>query len=163
MKKMTSPYCGTVMTPLGLVYVGSDGDAVTEVYFTEEPVNSSTSCAVVDRALEQLKEYFAGERQHFDLPLAAEGTAFQQSVWSQLQAIPYGQLASYKDVAHAVDNPKGVRAVGMANNRNPISIVIPCHRVVGSNGSLTGYGGGLDKKEWLIALEKAHSGPELHG
>ncbi|WP_244596046.1 methylated-DNA--[protein]-cysteine S-methyltransferase [Pseudidiomarina aestuarii] len=162
MKKMTSLYCGTVMTPLGLVYVGSDGVAVTEVYFTDEPVNSTAACEVVDRALQQLKEYFAGERQHFDLPLTAQGTAFQQSVWRQLRAIPYGQLASYKDIAQAVDNPKGVRAVGMANNRNPISIVIPCHRVVGSNGSLTGYGGGLDKKEWLIALEKAHSDAELH-
>lgn len=162
MQKMTSPYCGTVRTPLGLVYVGSDGDAVTEVYFTDTPPASATSCAVVDQALQQLKEYFAGQRQHFDLPLHAQGTAFQQSVWRQLQAIPYGQLASYKDVAQAVDNPKGVRAVGMANNRNPISIVIPCHRVVGSNGSLTGYGGGLDKKEWLIELEQSHARNAAH-
>ncbi|HET8816417.1 MAG TPA: methylated-DNA--[protein]-cysteine S-methyltransferase [Pseudidiomarina sp.] len=157
MKKMTSPYFGTVMTPLGLVYVGSNGDAVTEVYFTDTPTASASSCTVVQQALQQLKEYFAGQRKHFNLPLHARGTAFQQSVWQQLQEIPYGQLASYKDVAHAIDNPKGVRAVGMANNRNPISIVIPCHRVVGTNGSLTGYGGGLDKKEWLIALERSHT------
>lgn len=159
---MTSHYSGTVTTPLGLVYVGSDGDSVTEVYFTETNTTESQSCPVVDQALQQLKEYFAGQRQHFDLPLNAQGTAFQQAVWQQLQKIPYGQLASYKDVALAVDNPKGVRAVGMANNRNPISIIIPCHRVIGTNGSLTGYGGGLDKKQWLLALEKSqisHSAP----
>jgi methylated-DNA-[protein]-cysteine S-methyltransferase len=103
----------------------------------------------------QLRAYFKGELKQFDLPLAPVGTAFQLKVWQALRAIPYGALASYKRIAEAVGNPRAVRAVGAANGRNPIPIIIPCHRVVGSDGSLTGFGGGLETKRRLIDLERS--------
>ncbi|MGE0625905.1 MAG: methylated-DNA--[protein]-cysteine S-methyltransferase [Pseudomonadales bacterium] len=106
----------------------------------------------------QLTEYFEGARQTFDLPLAPEATPFQARVLAALREIPYGETRSYKDVAVAVGNPKAVRAVGGANGSNPIPIVIPCHRVIGSNGTLTGFGGGLDTKRFLLDLERRHSG-----
>ena len=105
-------------------------------------------------AFKQLDEYLTGKRRDFDLPLAPEGTDFQRGVWRTLQTIPYGQTRSYKQLAEAADCPNGYRAVGMANNRNPLPLLIPCHRVVGKNGSLVGYGGGLPVKERLLALEK---------
>ncbi|UJF15363.1 methylated-DNA--[protein]-cysteine S-methyltransferase [Jeotgalibaca sp. MA1X17-3] len=101
----------------------------------------------------QMEEYFKGERHTFDIPMDTHGTPFQQQVWLELQRIPYGEVRTYKEIAAAIDNPKAVRAVGMANNRNPISIMTPCHRVIGSNGSLVGYAGGLDVKEFLLNLE----------
>jgi methylated-DNA-[protein]-cysteine S-methyltransferase len=101
----------------------------------------------------QLEEYFAGERREFELELAPNGTPFQLSVWRALRAIPYGETASYGEVADAVGQPGAARAVGGANNRNPIAIVVPCHRVIGASGSLTGYGGGLPRKQQLLALE----------
>ncbi|PTX63310.1 methylated-DNA-[protein]-cysteine S-methyltransferase [Melghirimyces profundicolus] len=104
---------------------------------------------------QQLNEYFEGNRRRFDVPVDLYGTAFQKLVWQQLQTIPYGEVRSYKDVAQAMGAPKAVRAVGGANNRNPVSIIVPCHRVVGSNGSLVGYGGGLEIKEFLLGLEGA--------
>jgi len=102
----------------------------------------------------QLRAYFKRELKHFDLPLAPVGTPFQLKVWQALRAIPYGALASYKNIAQAVGNPMAVRAVGAANGRNPIPIIIPCHRVIGSDGSLTGFGGGLETKKRLIDLER---------
>lgn len=108
-------------------------------------------------AASQLQSYFAGKRKNFTIPLLLAGTSFQLSVWACLRDIPYGQTRTYKSVAEAIGRPKAVRAVGMANNRNPIPIVIPCHRVIGSNGSLVGYGGGLDKKERLLRLENGAS------
>ena len=104
---------------------------------------------------EQLQAYFERRLTRFDLPLAPEGTPFQLAVWQALLEIPYGELVSYKDIAEAVGRPKAVRAVGGANGKNPIPIIVPCHRVVGSNGSLTGFGGGLDTKKRLIALESS--------
>ena len=112
-------------------------------------------------AADQLEAYFAGERTRFDLPLAARGSAFQQRVWAALQTIPYAQTVSYGELAKRVGSPGGARAVGLANGRNPIGIVIPCHRVVGSSGNLTGYGGGLDRKKKLLDLELAVSGVAL--
>ena len=106
----------------------------------------------------QLKEYFEGQRRDFELVLAPDATPFQAGVLEALQKIPYGETRSYLDVAQAVGNPKAVRAVGGANGNNPIAIVIPCHRVIGSNGSLTGFGGGLDNKRFLLDLERRHSG-----
>ena len=109
----------------------------------------------VSRGVEgQLREYFGGHRAQFDLPLAPEGTAFQRTVWRHLQDIPYGETISYGELAKRVGNPKASRAVGAANGQNPIPIVIPCHRVIGSNGKLTGFGGGLPTKEALLAIEK---------
>ena len=97
----------------------------------------------------QLDEYFAGSRKEFDIPLKLYGTEFQIKVWKALEVIPYGETKSYKDIAICIDNPKGCRAVGLANNRNPIPIIIPCHRVIGANGKLVGYGGGIDKKSFF--------------
>jgi O-6-methylguanine DNA methyltransferase len=105
-------------------------------------------------AIKQLDEYFVGNRIHFDLPLSLKGTPFQMKVWQSLREIPYGETKSYKEIAQMIGNPKAVRAVGSANNQNPVPIVIPCHRVIGTSGSLVGYGGGLDKKEILLSLEK---------
>lgn len=112
-------------------------------------------------AAEQLGAYFAGELTTFDLPLAPLGSAFQQRVWAALQEIPFGETESYGDLAERIGSPGAARAVGLANGKNPIGIVIPCHRVVGSNGSLTGYGGGLDRKRQLLDLELAVSGAAL--
>lgn len=111
---------------------------------------------LLSKAFMQLEEYFAGRRRTFDLPLKPEGTPFMRQVWQALLTVPYAHTASYKDIAEAIGNPKACRAVGMANNRNPIAIVIPCHRIVGSNGALVGYGGGLDLKERLLELERAY-------
>nr|WP_090890519.1 methylated-DNA--[protein]-cysteine S-methyltransferase [Evansella caseinilytica] len=106
-------------------------------------------------ALQQLQQYFQGERAAFDLPLDLIGTKFQTLVWNKIREIPYGQTKSYKNIAMEIGAPKAVRAIGGANNQNPIPIIIPCHRVIGSNGSMVGYGGGLDKKEYLLRLEGA--------
>jgi methylated-DNA-[protein]-cysteine S-methyltransferase len=110
------------------------------------------------RVRRQLDEYFAGARRVFDVPLAPDGTDFQRAVWHALLTIPYGETCSYKEIALRIDQPKALRAVGAANGANPIPIIIPCHRVVGSDGSLTGFGGGLDSKRWLLDLERSHSG-----
>ena len=110
---------------------------------------------VIKETYRQLSEYFAGKRDSFDIPIKTQGTDFQEKVWNALKQIPYGETRSYKEIAIAIGKPKAMRAVGMANNRNPIMIVIPCHRVIGANGQLIGYGGGLDVKEKLLTLEKA--------
>ena len=111
--------------------------------------------SLIKEAYRQLSEYLIGERKSFDLPLNPRGTVFQQQVWKALCDIPYGETRSYKQIAEAIGNPKAVRAVGMANNRNPLLIVVPCHRVIGANGKLVGYGAGIDKKEFLLKLEKS--------
>jgi O-6-methylguanine DNA methyltransferase len=121
------------------------------VRFTE----SASAICVYAR---QLQEYFAGQRRHFDFPLDLRGTGFQLACWQALLAIPYGETRSYADIARAVGRPQGFRAVGMANNRNPVAIVVPCHRVIASDGSLCGYGGGLEIKRKLLELEGALSG-----
>ena len=110
--------------------------------------------AALRKVVHQLRAYFAGELESFDLDLAPEGTPFQQKVWSELLKIPYGETISYGELARRIGNPSASRAVGLANGSNPIPIIIPCHRVIGSNGKLTGYGGGLPIKEKLLALEK---------
>jgi len=122
-------------------------DAVIENFFQKET-------PLLKKAVEQLEDYFKGTLKEFDLPLAPNGTKFQQSVWRALQDIPYGETKSYGEVARSIGNPKAARAVGMANNRNPIAIFIQCHRVIGVNGKLVGYGGGIDIKEILLGLEK---------
>lgn len=108
---------------------------------------------IVHEAIQQLKQYFNGTRTSFQLPLDLRGTPFQLKVWEELQQIPYGRTVSYKKIAELIGRPKAVRAIGGANNQNPLPIIVPCHRVVGSNGALVGYGGGLDKKEYLLNLE----------
>lgn len=119
----------------------------------EKPEWTEKRTDLLAEAEKQLKEYFHGERREFRLPLAPEGTNFQRKVWAALQTIPYGETRSYKEIAAQTGNEKACRAVGMANHRNPIGIFIPCHRVIGSSGKLTGYAGGLDKKKLLLELE----------
>jgi O-6-methylguanine DNA methyltransferase len=126
-----------------------------------EPDQGGRDVEPFKAAADQLDAYFAGERTTFDLPLAPRGSDFQQRVWAALLGIPYGATESYGDLAQRIGSPGAARAVGLANGKNPIGIVIPCHRVVGSNGSLTGYGGGLDRKRQLLDLERAVSGAAL--
>ena len=144
-------------TRIGKVGIIDNGNSITEIYFANDQdakeVNTRET-PLIKEAAKQLKEYFEGKRQDFNLPLDPKGTTFQKNVWKALQAIPYGATWSYKQVAEKVNSPKAYRAVGMANNKNPISIVIPCHRVIGANGKLVGYGGGLDIKEHLLSMEK---------
>jgi len=123
--------------------------------------DTGTADAPLREAARQLGEYFAGRRTEFDLPLALEGTLFQRRVWDALRQIPYGETISYGELARRIGRPTAVRAVGLANGRNPIGIVVPCHRVVGSDGSLTGYGGGLERKQFLLGFER-HVKAGLH-
>lgn len=140
---------------IGTILISEDGVGITKVHFVgdEERVEEERSPLLLE-AERQLKEYFLGERKVFELPLSLEGTEFQKKVWEQLLKIPYGETRSYGQIAAAAGNAKAGRAVGMANNRNRIAIVIPCHRVIGADGSLTGYGGGLDIKRFLLELER---------
>lgn len=142
-------------TPLGSMTAVEKGGALAVLSFGGTPEGNEAPTPLLAETERQLAEYFSGERRVFSLPLAPEGTAFQRRVWAVLLEIPYGETLSYGEVARRVGNPKATRAVGMANNRNPIAIVIPCHRVVGADGSLTGYAGGLAAKERLLALEQA--------
>jgi methylated-DNA-[protein]-cysteine S-methyltransferase len=114
---------------------------------------ASDSHPILQQAVTEFDEYFAGKRTKFEVPTDAQGTDFQKQVWKMLKTIPFGETWSYQDLAIAIDNPKAVRAVGLANGKNPISIIVPCHRVIGKNGKLTGYAGGIDKKEKLLVLE----------
>jgi len=123
----------------------------------EMPGRECAANPLVARAIAQLRAYFAGELRDFDLPLDMEGTAFQKRVWAELRRIPYGETRSYGEIAHAISAPKAVRAVGAANGRNPIPIVVPCHRVIGAGGNLVGYGGGLPLKRFLLDLEARHA------
>lgn len=139
-------------TPLGRLALTGTDDALTGLTLRPDREDSAPN-PFLERAAAEIAEYFTGSRRTFDLPLAPEGTEFQKKVWAALCAIPYGETRSYGQIAAAVGNPKGARAVGMACNRNPIGIVIPCHRVVGADGALTGYFGGLDLKAALLRLE----------
>ncbi len=146
-------------TSAGTVRVVEEDGTIVQVGVLQEYAPVTKDCIAQEtelllRAKGQLEEYFAGTRKTFDLPLHAKGTAFQQKVWEQLQLIPYGETRSYGQIAAAIGNPNASRAVGGANNKNPIGIIIPCHRVIGVNGALVGYAGGLDVKETLLALEK---------
>jgi methylated-DNA-[protein]-cysteine S-methyltransferase len=142
-------------SPLGELCLLSDGESLTGLYFdrNDENVRLEDVPVLID-AERQLAEYFGGWRQSFDLPLRPRGTEFQQSVWRALLEIPFGQTESYSTIARRLGQEKAVRAVGLANGRNPISIFIPCHRVIGANGSLTGYGGGLWRKQFLLKHEE---------
>lgn len=148
---MENRYCENVPTPVGTVCISADETGITGIHFG--PGNENGGCPLTALARRQLEEYFAGQRRAFDLPLSPAGTEFQRRVWDLLREIPYGQTVTYGDLARRLGNPRAARAVGMACNRNPIAIVIPCHRVIGANRSLTGYAGGLDAKSFLLTLE----------
>ena len=140
-------------SPVGLVELGATTDALTVLYFVEAPRHDTAITALLEQAVAEIDGYFAGTLRDFSIPLCFHGTAFQQQVWRELLTVPYGETISYQAIANALGNPKAVRAVGAANGQNPISIIAPCHRIIGSDGNLTGYGGGLWRKEWLLRHE----------
>ena len=154
-------YC-YIDSPIGELLLAGDNDALTMIGFPEGTMRRDPETGWVKNdkpfaaAARQLKEYFAGERREFDLPLRLDGTEFQLLVLDELRRIPYGATTSYGDIAKRIGRPKAVRAVGAANGRNPIPIIVPCHRVIGSGGALTGFGGGLDTKKALLQLEAEH-------
>ncbi|MEL6868839.1 MAG: methylated-DNA--[protein]-cysteine S-methyltransferase [Pseudomonadota bacterium] len=156
---MTQIFYTYLASPVGRFFVaGSDAALVATGFEAGRQVRSPQpdwrcDASPLTYALEPLRAYFAGERTSFDVPLVYEGTPFQQAVWSALQQIPYGVTTSYGDIARAIGNPQAVRAVGAANGANVIPVIIPCHRVIGSDGSLTGFGGGLSAKQKLLQLE----------
>lgn len=148
-------YHTTYASPIGYLEVQADERGITCLAFVEDVKQEKRNDILVS-CRQQLDEYFIGKRKYFDLPLCPTGTQFQKRVWDALLQIPYGETCTYGDIAKQCDNIKACRAVGMANHRNPIPILIPCHRVIGANHKLVGYGGGLDKKIYLLELEKKY-------
>ena len=148
----------TFNSPLGPVSVVESEGALVEVLFgiPEKSEAKTGTSPLLQEAEKQLREYFDGVRTQFDLPLQPEGTEFQKKVWQALLSIPYGETRTYKEVAELVGNVNATRAVGGANNKNPLGIVVPCHRVIGANGKMVGYAGGVEFKEYLLQLEKSH-------
>ncbi|MCL2560044.1 MAG: methylated-DNA--[protein]-cysteine S-methyltransferase [Turicibacter sp.] len=146
-------YKWTYQTEVGAVTIGADAHSITYLKTHDAYAAELKESALIKKAYLQLTEYLSGERCDFDLPLAPKGTAFQKLVWEASGTVPYGKTVTYKQLAETIGMPQAVRAVGAANGKNPIYIVIPCHRVIGSNGSLTGYGGGLEMKDKLLKLE----------
>ena len=146
---------------IGKIGIGEENGRITDLNFEKGSLPSgvlkSEESALIKTAHSQLAEYFEGRRRYFDLPLSLVGTDFQVRCWRALCDIPYGETRSYRDIAEAAGSPKACRAVGMANNRNPIAIIVPCHRVIGADGSLVGFGGGLDVKIFLLELERANA------
>lgn len=157
-----------IQTEIGPILLAEENNMLTEITLAEkdrktfqaglQSESKEEETPVLAKAKRQLTEYLAGTRETFDVPISMRGTSFQKKVWEQLLQIPYGETATYGEIAARIGNPKACRAVGMANHHNPISIIVPCHRVIGADGRLTGYGGGLPIKEKLLALEKKHRG-----
>jgi methylated-DNA-[protein]-cysteine S-methyltransferase len=148
-------YIDFIATPLGTLEIKASQLGVSSVIFSDLALDDQqrTQNKITNSCKQQLEEYFSGQRKKFDLPLDQQGTIFQKSVWACLLKIPFGQAASYQDIATMLENPRAVRAVGAANGKNPISIIVPCHRIIGSNKTLTGYAGGLERKSWLLKHE----------
>ena len=144
-------------SPIGKIQIVEENGFITNVGFEEPEKDGSGSSLVLDACLLQLEAFFNGRRTAFDLPLKPKGTAFQQSVWNELQNIPFGKTISYMDMAKRLGEPKVIRAASTANGKNPIAIIIPFHRVIGSDGSLTGYAGGLKRKQWLLEHESSQT------
>ncbi|MFA9398797.1 MAG: methylated-DNA--[protein]-cysteine S-methyltransferase [Clostridiaceae bacterium] len=145
----------TYETKIGKIMIVENGCEIIALYFRENIIENINihETSLLKKANQELQEYFQGKRKSFSLPIKATGTEFQQKVWKELQNITYGKTSSYKEIAERIGNEKASRAVGMANNKNPIPIIIPCHRVIGTNGKLVGYAGGLDIKEKLLEIE----------
>lgn len=144
-------------TPIGTLEIKGDTEAVTSILFVEEGPATENIPDTLRSCVDQLHEYFDGKRKDFDFPFEARGSQFQKTVWAGLLKIPFGKTTSYGELANTLNNPKAVRAVGTANGKNPLTIVIPCHRVLGADGSLTGFGAGMHRKEWLLKHEGATS------
>lgn len=163
---MPQVYKTYFQSEIGLLEIVGTEESIRKVNFVEAEVGNEEMGQpdlppVISACLAQFEAYFRGDRREFSLKLEPAGTDFQKAVWGQLLTIPYGQTVSYLDIARQVSNEKAVRAVGAANGQNPIAIIVPCHRVVGSNGQLTGYGGGLWRKAWLLNHEKKFSGLQM--
>jgi len=142
-------------TPIGNIWIVEDSNYIVKInYKIDIHDMEKKETELIKKTFQQLMDYFAGKRRSFDIPIKLTGTKFQMQVWEALQTIPYGETWSYKHLAETVGNPKGCRAVGLANNRNPISIIVPCHRVVGIKGDLVGYAGGIDTKKYLLDIEQ---------
>lgn len=145
-------------TKIGRIGIEENGTAITKIYFinkdAQEEILENKETKLLKEAIKQLNEYLDGKRSSFDLMLEPTGTEFQNKVWNALKEIPFGETRSYGEIANIIGNEKAARAVGMANNKNPIAIIIPCHRVIGANGKLVGYAGGINLKERLLNLEK---------
>lgn len=154
-----------ITSPLGLTKIVGDEDGISQVTILNEELSSETETDIIPELLEdcviQLQEYFEGTRTTFDIKLNPEGTEFQKSVWSLLNTIPYGKTISYLDLSKRLGNIKAIRAVANANGKNPLWIIVPCHRVIGSDGSLTGYAGGLHRKQWLLEHESPYKQQRL--
>ena len=147
-------------TNIGKICIMENGTEITHLLFRDDSIKDEVivnETPLIKEAKLQLDDYFNGKRKDFDLPLAPSGTEFQLKVWTALQNIPYGETKCYSEIAEIIGNSKASRAVGLANNRNPISIIIPCHRVIGKSGKLVGYGGGLETKEYLLNMEKSNT------
>lgn len=139
-------------TVIGKIYIAEENNEITNISFKKVAADEKET-PLIKKAFKELEEYFEKKRKTFDLPIAPKGTIFQRKVWDELLKIPYGETVTYKYIARKIGNEKACRAVGMANNKNPIAIIIPCHRVIGINGNLTGYAGGINLKKKLIELE----------
>ncbi len=155
---MTTTYFDHFESPVGPLLLVSDGEALIGLHFSGSRKDAAGADCRRDPAKfrvirEQLAEYFAGRRKSFDFALSPRGTPFQQRVWSELRKIPFGQTISYGELARRIGQPAASRAVGRANGQNPIAVIVPCHRVIGANGTLTGFGGGLERKQWLLEHE----------
>jgi methylated-DNA-[protein]-cysteine S-methyltransferase len=146
-------YTGYIKNELGYLQIKATSEKVVSVYFSDDEPEAGISNQVVEECKSQLLEYFAGSRKIFSIPLDLKGTEFQVSVWQELMKIPFGEVITYAKLAYRMGDIKKIRAVGMANGKNPAGIIIPCHRVVGKNGKLVGYGGGLWRKRWLLDFE----------
>lgn len=152
----------TIETPIGTIKVESSKVEILSVSFIDNvEVNSENQPAVLDKCAKQLIEYFEGSRKQFSVAIKAEGTQFQKSVWGKLEEIPFGKTENYLGLSRQLQNPGAVRAVGTANGKNPLLIIVPCHRIVGSKGELTGYSAGLYRKQWLIEHESKVMGTHL--
>ena len=160
---MPTKYISYLKSPIGEIKITADENSVNSILFVfndtemeEENIND-----VLTQCKKELSEYFSGKRKEFEVPVTQAGTSFQQRVWSELLKIPYGETVSYNFIAESLGDKKSIRAVGASNGKNQVSIIVPCHRVIGSDGSLTGYAGGLWRKKWLLNHEKEFSGGEL--
>lgn len=152
--KNMAHYISYYNSPVGTLELIANDEHLLKVNFVQNLQKASYPNPILKQTEQELDEYFRHQRQIFTIPLYVEGTEFQEKVWAGLKTIPYGHTCSYKDIAEIIKNPKACRAVGNANNKNPISIIIPCHRVIGADKKLVGYGGGLDKKIWLLNHEE---------
>ena len=147
-------YYTTTPSPIGRLTLTGSEDALTGLFVERDHVDAHKDAAPFGSVVDQLERYWSGELTEFDVPIDLDGTPFQVRVWNALRDIPYGETISYRTLAERIGNPKACRAVGAANGRNPISIIVPCHRVIGSSGALVGYGWGVDRKKQLLALEQ---------